>query len=47
MSNNSYYYNSGVGYIDLGGTLDRVQWTTVNGSLAFTAGKIYLEYTTT
>ena len=47
MSNNSYYLNQGIGYIDLGGTLDRVQWTTVNGTATFAGGKIYLEYTTT
>ena len=29
MSNNSSYHNDGIGYIDLGGTLDRVRWTTV------------------
>ena len=46
MSNNSYYLNQGIGYIDLGGTLDRVQWTTVNGTATFAGGKIYLEYTT-
>ena len=47
MSNNTYYHNSGIGYIDLGGALDRVQWTTVAGSATFGGGKIYLEYTTT
>ena len=47
MSNNTYYHNSGIGYIDLSGALDRVQWTTVNGSATFQGGKIYLEYTTT
>ena len=47
MSNNTYYHNSGIGYIDLGGALDRVQWTTVAGSATFQGGKIYLEYTTT
>ena len=47
MSNNSGYHNSGIGYIDLGGTLDRVRWTTVNGTATFAGGKIYLEYTTT
>ena len=46
MSNNNAYHNSGIGYIDLGGTLDRVQWTTVAGSATFQGGKIYLEYTT-
>ena len=46
MSNNSYYLNQGIGYIDLGGTLDRVQWTTVNGTATFAGGKIYLEHTT-
>ena len=46
MSNNSTYHNDGIGYIDLGGTLDRVQWTTVNGTATFAGGKIYLEYTT-
>ena len=46
MSNNSYYLNQGIGYIDLSGTLDRVQWTTVNGTATFAGGKIYLEYTT-
>ena len=47
MSNNTYYHNSGIGYIDLSGPVDRVQWTTVNGSATFGGGKIYLEYTTT
>ena len=46
MSNNSYYLNQGIGYIDLGATLDRVQWTTVNGTATFAGGKIYLEHTT-
>ena len=46
MSNNSGYYNSGMGYIDLSGPVDRVQWTTVNGSAVFQGGSIYLEYTT-
>ena len=46
MYNNSTYHNDVIGYIDLGGTLDRVQWTTVNGTATFAGGKIYLEYTT-
>ena len=47
MSNNSGYHNDGIGYIDLGGTLDRVRWTTVAGSATFQGGSIFLEYSTT
>ena len=46
MSNNSTYHNSGIGYIDLGGVVDRVQWTNVAGNQDFGGGKIYLEYST-
>ena len=47
MSNNSSYHNDGIGYIDLGGTLDRVRWTTVAGSATFQCVSIFLEYSTT
>ncbi len=47
MSNNTYYDNNGIGYVDLGGAIDRVRWTTVAGSATFQGGSIFLEYSVT
>ena len=47
MSNNSYYDNNGIGYVDLSGAIDRVRWTTVAGNATFQGGSIFLEYSTT
>ena len=44
-SNNNYYINLGLGHVDLSGAMDRIQFTTQNGTQTFAAGSIKLEYT--
>ena len=43
-SNNNYYINLGLGHVDLSGAMDRIQFTTQNGTQTFGAGSIKLEY---
>lgn len=44
-SNNNAYLNTGMGHVDLSGAMDRIQFTTQNGTQTFGAGSIKLEYT--
>ena len=44
-SNNNAYLNTGMGHVDLSGVMDRIQFTTQNGTQTFGAGSIKLEYT--
>ena len=43
-SNNNYYINLGLGHVDLSGAMDRIQFTTQNGTQTFGGGSIKLEY---
>ena len=43
-SNNNAYLNTGMGHVDLSGAMDRIQFTTQNGTQTFGAGSIKLEY---
>ena len=43
-SNNNAYLNTGMGHVDLSGAMDRIQFTTQNGTQTFGGGSIKLEY---
>ena len=43
-SNNNYYINLGLGHVDLSGAMDRIQFTTQNGTQTFGGGSIKVEY---